>query len=221
MTLTERDKKLLVFLGIFIVVVGIGWLVIRPMVQNLGALDEEIALAEVEQMEREDKLGQLPLLVAQNEALNQQYEDESKVYYPLMQSQQIDELLTLRALAHNLEARQLNIKMPQSMDDVLLLEPYYASAAALAVDPQDAKTEFHGLFAAEVTMELGGTRENLQAFLEEKLKETPKLRITSFSWKDGAGKVEGGWQLSLSLEIYMFYEEVDLLTMLMEKGGLN
>ena len=53
---TERDKKLLVFLAIFVVVVGLGAGVILPLLSKSQELREELTQAQLEQTEKEQKV---------------------------------------------------------------------------------------------------------------------------------------------------------------------
>ena len=53
---TERDKKLLVFLAIFVVVVGLGAGVILPLLTKSQELREELTQAQLEQTEKEQKV---------------------------------------------------------------------------------------------------------------------------------------------------------------------
>ena len=45
-TLTERDKKLLIFLSLFVIVVGIGYWGLRPIYKNIKETDEAIIDAQ-------------------------------------------------------------------------------------------------------------------------------------------------------------------------------
>ena len=204
--MTERDKKLLVFLGIFVVVVGIGWLVLRPMTQQLSDTKYELAIAEEEKLEKEEKLTLLPLSEKQAENLRIEIDTLTEDYDSFMASQEIDRLLTTMALQHHLEARELNISMPE---DYLLLAPYYASftaqslAASAGEDAKDLSSSMTGIFAAQTTLVLGGNRNDLQSLLDEWITDCPAIRVTSFSWKTAGDKYDFDYFLTSELETYM------------------
>lgn len=44
--ITDRDKKLLLFLAIFVIVVVFGFFIIRPLAETDAALKEELAVQE-------------------------------------------------------------------------------------------------------------------------------------------------------------------------------
>ena len=50
---TERDKKILLVLAVFLIVLGLIAGVLMPLMENTQKLGEEIAEAEVEKQEKE------------------------------------------------------------------------------------------------------------------------------------------------------------------------
>ena len=57
---TERDKKILLVLAVFLIVLGLIAGVLMPLMENTQKLGEEIAEAEVEKQEKEMKVAALP-----------------------------------------------------------------------------------------------------------------------------------------------------------------
>ena len=62
--ITDRDKKLLLFLAIFVIVVVFGFFIIRPLAETDAALKEELAVQEELQIRTQQKLMLLPSMQA-------------------------------------------------------------------------------------------------------------------------------------------------------------
>ncbi len=199
MTLTERDKKLLVFLGIFVVFVLLGWLGIRPMMKTITAAKDELAQAEQVKIEMEEKIQLLPSKQAMKISLEERLAEKSSTFYPVMQSQQIDKLITNLALTYSLEAKNLNIIMPQKY---LSSAPYTYSDAHQA---QSTASEMMGVYAPDVHFEMGGSRENLEAFIDTLINDYPSIRITGYSWINSTARRSNyDYLLKLDIQMYMF-----------------
>jgi hypothetical protein len=132
LAMTERDKKLLVFLGIFVIIVCFGYWGIRPAVNSMTEMKEERADLENQQDMNELKLGELPLLQEDNDKLEENITTARASYFSMMSSDEVDRYLTYMALEHNLSAYDMDITMPTGN---CTLEPYQYSAKSL----QDGK----------------------------------------------------------------------------------
>lgn len=109
MELTERDKKLLIFLAAFLVVVGLGAGIILPFFNKGTELDEKIVEAEIEKNERMMKVAGLPALVTREKAQKEKIAALRESFYKSMDETEIDKLLTERALGHQLLVKDLTI----------------------------------------------------------------------------------------------------------------
>jgi len=123
-SLTPRDKKLLYAL-IFIVIIFIfGWCLIRPICKRIVATSEQIEIAESVKATNEAKV----IGVSSAETVYNRFTDEAAAsqadYYDLMDSSQIDKLVTTYILNKNLLARSLTIAMPK---DYVSENPYIYS----------------------------------------------------------------------------------------------
>lgn len=126
--MTERDKKLLVFLASFLIIVGFAVLVFLPGMEKIDALNLEVDEAVETQQEMEIKVASLLQMNKNYEDTADQYQKAVKDFYPLMKSQEVDRLLTEIVLKCGLTATQLNIVMP---GEPVVLTPYVGSALAL------------------------------------------------------------------------------------------
>ena len=206
MEITERDKKLLLFMAFFVIVLGFGFFIIRPLSQA----DAELKI----ELENQQEL---------------MMEEAAKDFYPVMKSQEIDRLLTGIVVGKGLESRQMTITMPQSE---LKLEPYYASAAAAedsmaqsaaqgaseedGSTAQATETVFTGIYAAQVQMTIRGNRVTMQQMVDELTRNYPSIRITSAGWgtennsirnADGEYITSVNDTLQLGLEVYMYRKD--------------
>ncbi|MDO5136786.1 MAG: hypothetical protein Q4D55_12085, partial [Eubacteriales bacterium] len=109
--LSDRDKKLLLFLAIFLMAVGFGKLVILPGIKNYQKLDMEITDRQLEKDEMEMTIIGYPMLEGEYEELKAQADEVYEDYYPVMNSQEIDRRITGIVLEAGVEAVSLQIDM--------------------------------------------------------------------------------------------------------------
>lgn len=107
--MTERDRKLLIFLGIFLLVVGVGYFGVLPMRQKAIDLKKNATALETARIETEDHLMMLPAVRDLNASLHDRMAEESAAFYPSMDAKDVDKLLTELVLSNGLEARNLSI----------------------------------------------------------------------------------------------------------------
>ena len=192
--ITDRDKKLLLFLAIFVIVVVFGFFIIRPLAETDAALKEELAVQEELQIRTQQKLMLLPSMQANVEKTEEELAAVAEDFYPVMKSQEIDKLLTGIVLSWGLESRQLVIQMPEGE---MILDPFYASQAALeemlsqAIGQdweeqtdtvQKTSTSFYGIYAAQVMLTIKGERSVLEQMADEISEDYPAIRITGAVW---------------------------------------
>ena len=82
--LTERDKKLLVILAVFVLIVGVGAGVLMPLLDKGQELQEKAADARIEQQEREQKVVSLPVLRDRESTVLSNIEEMRKDFYPVI-----------------------------------------------------------------------------------------------------------------------------------------
>lgn len=125
--MTQKDKKLIVFLAIFVIVVVGGYWGIYPVISHI--FSAEHAIADGKEMENVNmlKMAQVSLLEAENEEMQQDMAALKKTFFPMMTSAQIDKYMTGLILDHQLSAYDLNIVMPENE---AVNEPYQYSDKA-------------------------------------------------------------------------------------------
>jgi hypothetical protein len=208
-SMTDRDKKLLIFLGIFVIVVCFAYWGIRPSIKSVMSINEDI---------QDD-----------NKTLEENIVEARANYFAMMTSDEIDKYFTGLALSYNLYSYDLNISMPSDTCD---LEPYQYSAKALMPDTDEEDEEEDtddssddlldeeedpdtGIYAATVTLRLGGEQENLTTFVDDLSNTDQKIRICKYSYStnqnvisgtDGTYDVVESTVLNITVEIYMCLE---------------
>ncbi len=209
MQLTQKDKKLLVMLSVIVILALFGFLAIRPLAEKNMELSTKLEDEQNLQMENEQKISMLPTMHTTYDDLEKSIAAERAVYYPIMQSNDIDKLLTDKSISYGLNVQSLNIVMPK---DVVSLETYTAggkivvqesTATGTAAEKSEARaadaasqldegttTETvaetpavtTGIYAVNVSMSLTGSRSSLQALLDDIYDNYSAIRVTSFSW---------------------------------------
>lgn len=222
MGMTQRDKKLLVFLTLFVIIVGIGYWGVYPMVKDILSYNTEIEEAKALKALNEQKIAELPVLEKEGERLTQVILDAKKDYYPLMTSDEIDKLFTGMALDYNLYAYQMDIKIDENEARV---EPYVYSVKKVMQENEEETMENEflpstGIYTAQITMRLGSDDEEiLQQYIDDLSASKQKQLIQNYSFNEShSNKVEmlenGRYDvevvyekvLNITMDIYMCQE---------------
>lgn len=121
MKMTQRDKKLLIFLAIFVIVVGIGYWGVFPQVREIFDIEKKIVKEETKKDVVDGKLVELPMLEKDNQIMEEEILKERETFFSMMTSDEVDKYLTGMVFDYELEAYSLSIKMPT---DVTSLKAY-------------------------------------------------------------------------------------------------
>ncbi|MCF0134735.1 MAG: hypothetical protein HUJ72_12780 [Blautia sp.] len=194
MKLTERDKKLLVLLIVFLFVVGLGMLLVRPILEKNAQIKQQITDQESLKRKKEEKIAELPAREEQLRKLNDSLAEYQDHYYDIIGSSDIDKILTEMALKYKLQITDLEIQMPFT-DTFSQLSPYQgADILVSSTGASGSEKSYPGLYTVSISMRLEGNRNNLQMMLDECAGMEPKLRVTAFSWFGSTMKVNFGPQ---------------------------
>ncbi|MBQ6231611.1 MAG: hypothetical protein IJJ74_10920 [Eubacterium sp.] len=115
--MTERDKKLLVGMFIFVIIVAIGYWGIIPQIKAYNKLGTKIDKEEVTKNINEQKVSNLIFVESMCEEYEETMADNKAKFYDMMTEAEIDFLLTTKAVSRNLEAYSLSIEIPSSPSD--------------------------------------------------------------------------------------------------------
>lgn len=173
--MTQKDKKLIVFLAIFVIVVAGGYWGIYPVISSIFVTNQAIADGREQENVNSLKMAQVAMLEADNETMEQDMTDLKQTFFPMMTSDQVDKYITGLVLDYHLSAYDLNIVMPESE---AVNEPYQYSDKAQEVPEDDslpapgteAETSVHATESAEAALD--STTESAQLFAEEEAVST-------------------------------------------------
>lgn len=234
----EKDKKLLIGLAIGVIIVCIGYWGILPILEDITEIEDELEVQSATERVNSMKLTQLPMLEMDNETYEKDILEARAGFYEMLTSDEIDKIFTGKALSHNLHAYEMSIAMPIESANLV---PYQYSERALygedeeeeddgwaimedtadssMEDPfedfEEEEEDTTGIYAATISMNLGGEPEDLKAFLNELIGEGIKIRLCSYSFMDNRtvtpGKDSGydvlvDSMMSVMMEIYMCEE---------------
>ena len=199
---TERDKKLLAGLCIVCLLAAMVALVLLPLHKANENLETQIQDNEIRMMEQKLQADKLPALRREQRELEQEKSVRLQELYPVLKSQDIDKLLTERAVAMGLEVKKLQITMPK--------EPLELTAYVEAGQEEDASEEpaetaayvegTEAIWAADARIALTGPEQVLDQLIDYWSVDTPGIRLTGFSWDEDS---RGGLLLTVDLEILM------------------
>lgn len=206
MQMTEKDKKLIVFLAIFVILVAGGYWGIYPVVSNIFSVQEQIEDEKALQDMNMVKIAQTPLLVADNEQVETEMATLKENFFPVMSSAQVDKYMTGLILDYQLYAYDLSISMPQ---EEAVNEPYQFSEKAVleemeeytdsqedsAVDTEEdddfmSETPVFeedvsaGIYKVGVTVRIGGDKANIQRMIDDLSLSKQKLHLISYNWDE-------------------------------------
>ena len=109
--LTEKDKRLLLIMFIFVVVVGIGYWGILPRIKAYRELESEIEDQEVLKSINEQKVANVIFVESQCDEYETAMAEDKEKFYDMMTEAQIDRMLTTMAIKNGLEAFSFSINI--------------------------------------------------------------------------------------------------------------
>ena len=224
-TMTERDKKLLLGMFIFVIIVAIGYWGVIPQLKKYNKLESKIDKEETTKSVNEQKVANLIFVESMCEEYEEAMAENKAKFFDRMTEAEVDFMLTTKAVDHNLEAYSLRIDIPKKPSsrmayvysdlynqqlewkknrESLSLDEDEEEDDLLGTGSSDSKsksknketteetvdifgdTETVGdntdIYAANVTVSLGGDEADLKAYLDEIMASEKKILITSFSW---------------------------------------
>lgn len=211
--LTEKDKKLLVFLAVFVIVVGLGAGVMLPLLNQNQKVDGQLAEAEIQKMDMERKVAAVPGLEKAKKEAEETFKATKEEFNGTLASREIDKMLTEEALANGVTITNMKIAMPET-GNYASLEDYQAilDKKLRGVKEETAAEEkengYTGFYISKVDLVLSGKRAALQKVLDGYAAAEPAIRVSEFLWESGKTDKSGTYALSMKLEVYMM-EEAD------------
>jgi len=113
-TMTERDKKLLLWMFIGVIIVAIGYWGIRPQLKKYTELGKKIEKQEDQKKLNQMKIMNLSGVEIQAEEYEKKIAEKKDEFYQIMTSSDIDRMMTEIAVDNSLYIYDLRFTMPQS-----------------------------------------------------------------------------------------------------------
>lgn len=205
--MTQRDKKLLYIVVLIAVVFLVAYFVLIPLNKKNIQLEEELDSLRTSKAETEMRIASLPSLRKNLEQTSERYDELSDGFYPMMESQEIDRVMTSLALDFGLFTERLAISIPSGYSSV---EPYVNSALA---EEWKHSEPLDGFYSVNLSFDLIGSPERLQSFLDY-LGQQKTIRVVSAAWlyrEADASRdyvinmgVDTASTLNLELDFYMY-----------------
>lgn len=206
--LSKKDKATIAILLFSAAIFMIIWFMIRPTITTIRNTDEKIVQAELKQSENKNKIILLSSSGALYDKSVNDLDDSTAVFYEVMDSSEIDRMVTSYVLKSGLFAEDLVINMPagsvkeypyiySSLKDKNNNASVDTSAASstttgtstvegLNVPYNNAKnkcnsTESSGVQCVSLELVCTGTQSVCQAFIDD-ICTKPAVRVTGFTW---------------------------------------
>lgn len=197
--LNNKDKKTIAIVLFAALIFAIVWFLIRPTVTTIANTEEKIEQAKITQTQYQNKLLYLTSGEAIYEKAVNDLNESTVDFYPVMDSSEIDKMVTSYVLQSGLFAESLNIKMPGGSVEE---RPYVYSkitndqsstattsnGAETLLAPYDNarkqtnSTASSGVQCVELSLTMTGTKAACQALIDD-LCTKPSVRITGFTWE--------------------------------------
>ena len=136
--LNDKDKKTIALVLGAAVVFMFGWFGIRPTVNDILELDGDIDTASLKQTEYKNKIINLSSAETIFGRAVNDLSDSTEEYYPMMQSSDIDRMMTSYVLGFGLYPENMNITMP--VDPVVEAPYVYSDIEPVTVTPAPLPT---------------------------------------------------------------------------------
>lgn len=224
MKLTKRDKTLLSFLAVLIILAVFGLLIIMPQWKKMGTIQKNLEAAEQKVDEMQMEIAQIPANTTILETEERRWAECVELMYPMTESYELERMITAIALESGLTAKDFLISTKPRESR---LYPYYISELAVAremadlsaaqeaasvAEPKDtSESEDEGqriIFSSKIQVSVLGKRENMEQMIDRIYQEYPSIRVTDYEIKSEkvlteSKEVTDLSELTLGLEIYM------------------
>lgn len=220
MKMTERDKKLLLMLAYFVIIVGFGAFVFKPLFHYYTDMGDRVALLKVQKEEMERRLEEGRGLERRRKELADLFRVATRDIYPMLGSEEVDKEITGIVLSCGMQALNLNIVMPEAGMQAVMYP--YAEAREEMVLPGDeaaGKTTAEDLpaedgsagrghiYAPVVTLTAAGSNAQVEHLIDVLMKDYPGIRVRGYARQQQTDGMDGKDAemelLSLELELYM------------------
>lgn len=204
-TISSKDKKLIIFLGYFLVIVGIGYWGIYPQIKEIKALNKAVSAAKDEVDVVTNKSIFYELIEKRQEYLYMDLEGEKNAFLAYMNHEELDAFFTQKAKELNLLVYDLAI---YDSTNEFVQAPYQYSVYKDMNDVNIDQTL--GIYKSTVSLKLGGDVKKLDDFVRT-YSYNERTVVNSYSYEKGrsvTSEPEGEDILNINITVYMLGEPV-------------
>ena len=203
--LSKKDKMTIAVLLFIAAIFMIIWFLIRPTISSIMTINDKIEQAEITQTQYKNKIIYLSSAVAIYGKAVENLNESTADYYEIMDSSEIDMMVSYYVLKSGLFSESLAINMPSDSVDE---SPYnyanvskmnntstgFSDASSITGPGTDtlltpynnarnssSSTKSSGVQCVRLTLVVTGTRNKCQAFIDD-ICNKPAVRITGFNW---------------------------------------
>lgn len=197
--ITERDKKIIKYFGMFLIVVGFVFLVIKPCFDKAIEYSDQKAELEMQLDEMQNKIDNKANLESQLKNNKTTFNNNSKNYYNLMSNQEIDNMITTLFKNYGLTARDLSI----STDEQTASLNNYNQGQ----DKDTEATKYSDVYVSKITVKSDGSVDNFKALIDYIYDNMNGVLVESYSISSATSNNTTSTTLNLSIDIYMVSKE--------------
>ena len=185
MTITESDKKLLSFLAAFLLAVLFIFLVFRPLSDKNKELKREITTTKDQEMAMDMSASLADDMATKEKNTQEKMQKVLQRFYPMLQSQEAENMVTVLMLNHDLQVQNLSVVMSKKPSQ---LKWYQYSENGAVVMPEEGMNEAgennqeFGVYTTRITCTAEGTKENLMALVDDISMNYPAISILATEW---------------------------------------
>ena len=185
MTITESDKKLLSFLAAFLLAVLFIFFVFRPLSEKNEELKREITTTKDQEMAMDMSASLADDMVTKEQNTQDKMQKVLQRFYPMLQSQEAENMVTVLMLNHDLKVQNLSVVMSEKPSQLKWYQ--YSENATVAVPEENMEemaenTDAYGVYTARITCTAEGTKENLMALVDDISINYPAISIMATEW---------------------------------------
>lgn len=228
MTITESDRRILSVLAAFLLAIAFFLLVFRPLSERNAQLQKEIS--EVKEQENAMKISasQAEDMIKQEQDAKTSLDEILVCFYPMLQSQEAENMITVLMLNHGLQIKNMSITTQDTPSELQWYQYSKHAATQMSAQSEEAAstiTDNFGIYTIRITCTADGSRASLMALVDDISINYPAISVLGTEWSevdrqaeiaqseesDQTGEMQtpvaqtestGG--LTISLEIYMY-----------------
>lgn len=213
MTVSENDKKILSYLVAFLIAILFSLIVFRPLLVKNSQLRKELSTTKVELKNAERKRTNNEDMEKQEAQMTEKAKETLARFYPMLQSQSAEQMVTTLLLNHNLQIQSVNITMPETSNELT----WYQYSENAQPQEEESEEENMRLYAARIICVADGDSEDLWKLIDDISINYPAISIAGAEWSATEKIVEETQEdsenvvsktvrtdrLTLNLEIFM------------------